>query len=57
MWSSPVERRGADGSKYSLVLLDTEGIDAYDQVSARAQWVASYVQAGPVCNTCGLDVC
>ena len=32
MWSSPVERRGPDGSKYSLVLLDTEGIDAYDQV-------------------------
>lgn len=32
MWSTPVERRGADGSKYSLVLLDTEGIDAYDQV-------------------------
>lgn len=31
MWSTPVERRGADGSKYSLVLLDTEGIDAYDQ--------------------------
>ncbi|KAL4431144.1 hypothetical protein ABPG75_006400 [Micractinium tetrahymenae] len=31
MWSSPVERRGADGSRYSLVLLDTEGIDAYDQ--------------------------
>ncbi|EFN59494.1 hypothetical protein CHLNCDRAFT_56782 [Chlorella variabilis] len=31
MWSAPVERRGPDGSKYSLVLLDTEGIDAYDQ--------------------------
>jgi hypothetical protein len=34
MWSAPVERRSPDGSKYSLVLLDTEGIDAYDQVSA-----------------------
>ena len=33
MWSAPVERAAADGSKYSLVLLDTEGIDAYDQVS------------------------
>lgn len=32
MWSAPVERRGPDGGKYSLVLLDTEGIDAYDQV-------------------------
>ena len=31
MWSVPVKRRGADGSSYSLVLLDTEGIDAYDQ--------------------------
>ncbi|KAK9825847.1 hypothetical protein WJX81_003554 [Elliptochloris bilobata] len=31
MWSSPVERLSPDGSKYHLVLLDTEGIDAYDQ--------------------------
>ncbi|PSC76322.1 interferon-induced guanylate-binding 1-like [Micractinium conductrix] len=31
MWSAPVEHRGPDGSPYSLVLLDTEGIDAYDQ--------------------------
>eukprot|EP00887_Chlorella_sp_A99_P005605 scaffold1.g5605.t1 len=31
MWSSPVDRTLPDGSKYSLVLLDTEGIDAYDQ--------------------------
>lgn len=28
MWSAPVERTAPDGSKYSLVLLDTEGIDA-----------------------------
>lgn len=34
MWSTPVERVGPDGSRYSLVLLDTEGIDAYDQVGA-----------------------
>lgn len=32
MWSAPVERTAPDGSTYSLVLLDTEGIDAYDQV-------------------------
>ena len=32
MWSAPVESTAPDGSKYSLVLLDTEGIDAYDQV-------------------------
>jgi hypothetical protein len=31
MWSAPVQRQGPDGSNYSLVLLDTEGIDAYDQ--------------------------
>ncbi|KAK9868501.1 hypothetical protein WJX84_006010 [Apatococcus fuscideae] len=31
MWSAPVERTRADGSKYHLVLLDTEGIDAWDQ--------------------------
>lgn len=31
MWSAPVSRTAADGSAYSLVLLDTEGIDAYDQ--------------------------
>ncbi len=46
MWSSPVERRGADGSKYSLVLLDTEGIDAYDQVGGgccRCSWSRSCV--------------
>ncbi|GAB4817604.1 hypothetical protein N2152v2_004650 [Parachlorella kessleri] len=30
MWSSPVQRSGPSG-QYSLVLLDTEGIDAYDQ--------------------------
>ncbi len=28
MWSAPVERAAPDGSKYSMVLLDTEGIDA-----------------------------
>jgi hypothetical protein len=33
MWSAPVQRQGPDGSNYSLVLLDTEGIDAYDQAS------------------------
>lgn len=30
MWSKPVTRTGPSG-QYSLVLLDTEGIDAYDQ--------------------------
>ena len=31
MWSQPVEHVGPDGQRCSLVLLDTEGIDAYDQ--------------------------
>ncbi|GAQ88014.1 Guanylate-binding protein [Klebsormidium nitens] len=31
MWSQPVARTAADGSTYHLVLLDSEGIDAYDQ--------------------------
>lgn len=31
MWSMPLKRIGLDGTEYSLVLLDTEGIDAYDQ--------------------------
>lgn len=31
MWSAPIERRDADGKPYHLLLLDTEGIDAYDQ--------------------------
>ncbi|KAH7284894.1 hypothetical protein KP509_33G001500 [Ceratopteris richardii] len=31
MWSTPLKRIAADGTEYSLLLLDTEGIDAYDQ--------------------------
>ncbi|KAL3133524.1 hypothetical protein ABBQ38_007377 [Trebouxia sp. C0009 RCD-2024] len=31
MWSSPIARKNADGSQYQLVLLDSEGIDAWDQ--------------------------
>jgi hypothetical protein len=31
MWSAPLTRTGLDGTEYNLVLLDTEGIDAYDQ--------------------------
>jgi hypothetical protein len=32
LWSAPVQRVGPDGSPYHLILLDSEGIDAYDQV-------------------------
>jgi len=31
MWSAPIPRRTPDGKLYHLLLLDTEGIDAYDQ--------------------------
>lgn len=31
IWSAPIRRTALDGSSYSLILLDTEGIDAYDQ--------------------------
>ncbi|KAG2488736.1 hypothetical protein HYH03_012735 [Edaphochlamys debaryana] len=33
MWSSPQRMTAPDGSAYHLVLLDTEGIDAYDQTA------------------------
>jgi len=33
MWSSPQKRVAPDGSESYLVLLDTEGIDAYDQTA------------------------
>ena len=32
MWSQPQKRVAPDGSEHYIVLLDTEGIDAYDQV-------------------------
>lgn len=35
MWSAPITQRAADGTDHHLVLLDTEGIDAYDQVSIK----------------------
>jgi len=31
MWSTPIKRTAADGSQYNLILLDSEGIDSYDQ--------------------------
>jgi hypothetical protein len=31
MWSAPLKRTAPDGSEYNLLLLDSEGIDAYDQ--------------------------
>ena len=34
MWSSPLRRTTLDGTEYNLLLLDTEGIDAYDQTGS-----------------------
>ncbi|KAG6419172.1 hypothetical protein SASPL_121384 [Salvia splendens] len=31
LWSTPIRRTALDGTEYSLLLLDSEGIDAYDQ--------------------------
>ncbi|XP_020268861.1 plectin-like [Asparagus officinalis] len=31
MWSVPIKRTALDGTEYNLLLLDSEGIDAYDQ--------------------------
>ncbi|XP_051125056.1 uncharacterized protein LOC127247299 isoform X2 [Andrographis paniculata] len=31
MWSMPLQRTALDGTVYNLLLLDSEGIDAYDQ--------------------------
>ncbi|XP_051128232.1 uncharacterized protein LOC127249488 [Andrographis paniculata] len=31
LWSTPLRRTALDGTEYSLLLLDSEGIDAYDQ--------------------------
>ncbi|EEC72987.1 hypothetical protein OsI_06894 [Oryza sativa Indica Group] len=41
MWSAPIKRTALDGTEYSLLLLDTEGIDAYDQTrfKTRQQFV------------------
>ena len=31
LWSAPLKKTALDGTEYSLLLLDSEGIDAYDQ--------------------------
>jgi len=31
LWSTPLKRTALDGTEYNLILLDSEGIDAYDQ--------------------------
>lgn len=38
MWSAPLKRKATDGSEYNLLLLDSEGIDAYDQTVSCTTW-------------------
>ncbi|KAL0889277.1 hypothetical protein Bca101_013260 [Brassica carinata] len=41
LWSSPIKRTALDGSEYNLLLLDSEGIDAYDQTGTYSTQIFS----------------
>ncbi|XP_026392120.1 guanylate-binding protein 7-like [Papaver somniferum] len=41
MWSAPIKRTALDGAEYSLILLDSEGIDAYDQTGTYSTQIFS----------------
>ncbi|KAL3851355.1 hypothetical protein ACJIZ3_013237 [Penstemon smallii] len=41
MWSTPLRRTALDGTEYSLLLLDSEGIDAYDQTGTYSTQIFS----------------
>ncbi|KAJ6289694.1 hypothetical protein OIU78_025589 [Salix suchowensis] len=41
IWSAPLKRAAMDGTEYSLVLLDCEGIDAYDQTGTHSAQIFS----------------
>ncbi|OIV93237.1 hypothetical protein TanjilG_27416 [Lupinus angustifolius] len=41
MWSMPLKRTALDGTEYSLLLLDSEGIDAYDQTGTYSTQIFS----------------
>ncbi|XP_077212451.1 uncharacterized protein LOC143847490 [Tasmannia lanceolata] len=41
MWSAPLRRTALDGTEYSLLLLDSEGIDAYDQTGTYSTQIFS----------------
>uniref|UniRef100_A0A1D1YUI6 Guanylate-binding protein 4 n=1 Tax=Anthurium amnicola TaxID=1678845 RepID=A0A1D1YUI6_9ARAE len=41
MWSAPLKRTALDGTEYSLLLLDSEGIDAYDQTGTYSTQIFS----------------
>ncbi|RWR89610.1 guanylate-binding protein 2 [Cinnamomum micranthum f. kanehirae] len=41
MWSAPLKRTALDGTEYHLLLLDSEGIDAYDQTGTYSTQIFS----------------
>ncbi|KAK4345063.1 hypothetical protein RND71_035239 [Anisodus tanguticus] len=41
LWSAPLRRTALDGTEYNLLLLDTEGIDAYDQTGTYSTQIFS----------------
>ncbi|XP_078431516.1 guanylate-binding family protein [Wolffia australiana] len=41
MWSAPLKLTALDGTEYSLLLLDSEGIDAYDQTGTYSTQIFS----------------
>ena len=53
MWSAPIRRTAVDGTSYQLLLLDSEGIDAWDQASAAWSWkVCSGLSLALPCSGC-----
>lgn len=41
LWSTPIRRTALDGTEYSLLLLDSEGIDAFDQTGTYSTQIFS----------------
>ncbi|KAL9247146.1 hypothetical protein vseg_020609 [Gypsophila vaccaria] len=41
LWSAPIKRKALDGTDYNLILLDSEGIDAYDQTGTYSTQIFS----------------
>ncbi|GER31755.1 guanylate-binding family protein [Striga asiatica] len=41
LWSAPIRRTALDGTGYNLLLLDSEGIDAYDQTGTYSTQIFS----------------
>ncbi|KAK7362781.1 hypothetical protein VNO77_04903 [Canavalia gladiata] len=41
LWSMPLKRTALDGTEYNLLLLDSEGIDAYDQTGTYSTQIFS----------------